>query len=268
MGNTTIDRRPGQFAEERFKSRRKAWLRQVWWAFPLAALVVVATEVILALVFTPKHPGFVIGFGLGGAAGMVIALVESPPWYIERWRVGAEGEKRTARAVRALVRDGWVLLNDLPRGPANIDHVLIGPPGVFLLESKNLSGSLSVSDDKLSVRWLGEVEEDPYVNRTIGGRARAAAAKLSCELHTPAGRQPWVQSVIVLWATFEQGTVEHARVIWTQGDRLVAVLAAAKASSPLNPRDIAHIADQVRSNFAGELARGEPLRRAAGRRQA
>jgi hypothetical protein len=227
--------------------------------------MVVATEVILALVFTPKHPGFVIGFGLGGAAGMVMALLESPPWYIESWRVGAEGEKRTARAVRALVRDGWILLNDLPRGPANIDHVLIGPPGVFLLESKNLSGSLSVSDDKLSVRWRGDAEEDPYVNRTIGGRARAAAADLSRELQTRAGRHPWVQSVVVLWATFEQGTVEDARVIWTQGDRLVAVLAAAKAPSQLNPRDIA---DQVRSNFAGELARGEPLRRATGRRQA
>jgi Nuclease-related domain len=216
--------------EERFRSRRKAWLRQVWWAFPLAALMVVATEVILALVFTPKHPGFVIGFGLGGAAGMVIALVESPPWYIESWRVGAEGEKRTARAVRALLRDGWILLNDLPRGPANIDHVLIGPPGVFLLESKNLSGSLSVSDDKLSVRWRGDAEEDPYVNRTIGGRARGGRRPLP-QASDPGGTPP-------LGAVRDrpQGTVEDARVIWTQGDQRPAepfgVLRAPDAISP------------------------------------
>ena len=78
-GATTIDRRPGQLAEERFKARREAWLRRVWWACPLAGLVVVATTVGLALALTPKHLGFLIGFGLGAAVGMVMALVDSPP---------------------------------------------------------------------------------------------------------------------------------------------------------------------------------------------
>ncbi len=245
MAATTIDRRPGQFAEERFKARRKAWLRRVWWAFPLAGLVVVATMVGLALALTPKHPGFLIGFGLGAAIGMVMALLDSPPAHIERWRSGAEGEKRTARAVRSLIRDGWVLLNDLPRGPANIDHVLIGPPGVFLIESKYLGGVASVSDDELRVRWL-EDAADGYANRKIGPRARAAAAELSGNLQTVAGRHPWVQSVVVLWAPFEQDTVEDRRVIWTRGDRLADVLAG-QTPSRLNPRDIAHIADQVRA---------------------
>jgi hypothetical protein len=241
----TTDRRPGQFAEERFKARRKAWLRRAWWAFPLAGLVVVATTVGLALALTPKHLGFLIGFGLGAAVGMVMALLDSPPAHIERWRSGFEGEKRTARAVRSLLRDGWVLLNDLPRGPANIDHVLIGPPGVFLVESKYLGGATSVSDDELRVRWL-EDPDDGYANRKIGPRARAAAAELSGNLQTVAGRRPWVQSVVVLWAPFEQGTVQDRRVIWTRGDCLADVLAA-QAPSRLNPRDIAHIADQVRA---------------------
>jgi hypothetical protein len=55
-----------------------------------------------------------------------------------------------------------------------------------------------------------------------------------------------VQSVVVLWATFEQGTVEDARVIWTGGDCLADVMAA-QGPSRLNPPDIAHIADQVRA---------------------
>ncbi|MEA2371438.1 MAG: hypothetical protein QOH12_1832 [Solirubrobacteraceae bacterium] len=245
VGTTALDRRPGQFAEERFKARRRAWLRRVWWAFPLAALVVVATTVGLALALTPKHPGLTIGFGVGAAVGMVMALIDSPPAHIERWRAGAEGEKRTARAVRRLLRDGWVLLNDLPRGPANIDHVLIGPPGVFLLESKHLSGAVSVSLDELHVRWL-EDPDDGYVNRTIGPRARGAAAELSGQLRTTGGRHPWVQSVVVLWATFAEGTVEHRRVLWTRGDRLADTLAA-QSPTLLSPRDITHIADQVRA---------------------
>jgi hypothetical protein len=252
---TTIDRRPGQFAEERFKARRKAWLRRVWWAFPLAGLVVVATTVGLALALTPKHPAFLIGFGVGAAVGMVMALLDSPPAHVERWRSGAEGEKRTARAARPLLRDGWVLLNDLPRGPANIDHVLIGPPGVFLLESKYLGGAASVSGDELRVRWL-EDPDDGYANARIGPRARAAAAELSGELRTVSGRRPWVQSVVVLWARFEQGTVEDARVIWTGGDRLADALAG-QGPGRLSPADIAHIADQVRAARRIRLARDQ-----------
>jgi len=50
--------------------------------------------------------------------------------------VSAEGEKATAKALRGLVKSGWTLLNDVDWGRGNIDHVLVGPAGVFLLETK------------------------------------------------------------------------------------------------------------------------------------
>jgi hypothetical protein len=123
------------------------------------------------------------------------------------------------------------------------------------LESKHLSGAVSVCDDELLVRWL-EDREDGYVNRTIGPRARAAARELSGRLQTVGGRHPWVQSVVVLWATFEQGTVDDRRVIWTDGARLADLLAT-QAPNRLGRRDIAQIADQVR---ATALALDRPAR--------
>ncbi|MBV8999995.1 MAG: NERD domain-containing protein [Solirubrobacterales bacterium] len=74
-----------------------------------------------------------------------------------RWRLGADGERATARPIRPLLRCGWTLINDTPTAWGNIDHVLIGPPGVFLLESKNLNGLVSIERGVLSVRW----REDP-----------------------------------------------------------------------------------------------------------
>jgi Nuclease-related domain len=47
------------------------------------------------------------------------------------WRRGAAGERRTARVLAALERQGWAVLHDLavPRSRANLDHLVIGPAG-------------------------------------------------------------------------------------------------------------------------------------------
>jgi Nuclease-related domain len=65
------------------------------------------------------------------------------------WRRGARGERRTARHLKKLVRAGWTVLHDLaiPQSRANGDHLLIGPPGVFLVDSKAWRGTITVSVD-------------------------------------------------------------------------------------------------------------------------
>jgi hypothetical protein len=64
--------------------------------------------------------------------------------------------------------------------------------------------SVSVAEDELQVHWF-EAPEDGYRNVAIAGRARGAAAELSRDLAALGGRRPWVQSIVVLWADFEQG---------------------------------------------------------------
>jgi hypothetical protein len=67
------------------------------------------------------------------------------------WEKGAEGEVAVARALEALP-EGWVALHDLAwpgRERANIDHVVIGPGGVFVVDAKNWSGRVEVRDDVL-----------------------------------------------------------------------------------------------------------------------
>lgn len=58
----------------------------------------------------------------------------------------AEGEARTAE-VLSLLEPGWVCLHD-HRWPgrrlANIDHVVVGPGGVFVIDSKNWSGDIRI----------------------------------------------------------------------------------------------------------------------------
>src|SRR6266567_2650935 len=65
------------------------------------------------------------------------------------WRRGARGERRSARALRKLARAGWTVLHDVavPGSRANGDHLLIGPPGVFLIDSKAWHGHITQAVD-------------------------------------------------------------------------------------------------------------------------
>ena len=70
----------------------------------------------------------------------------------ERWERGAAGEAETATHLEALRAQGWVVFHDVrwPGRPrANIDHIAVGPGGVFVIDSKNWAGSIAVPDDVL-----------------------------------------------------------------------------------------------------------------------
>ncbi len=71
------------------------------------------------------------------------------------WRRGARGEQRTARQLARLARHGWVIFHDLavPGSRANVDHLVIGPGGVFLVDSKNWRGRLVFAPD--GTLWHG-----------------------------------------------------------------------------------------------------------------
>jgi hypothetical protein len=57
---------------------------------------------------------------------------------IDRWRRGAAGERRTAELLADLPARGWSVWHDLrvPGSAANIDHLVVGRTGVWVVDSK------------------------------------------------------------------------------------------------------------------------------------
>ena len=51
--------------------------------------------------------------------------------------MGLSGERRTAELLAQELPQEYVLINGLtlPRGAGDVDHLVIGPTGVFLVES-------------------------------------------------------------------------------------------------------------------------------------
>ena len=90
----------------------------------------------------------------------------------EMFERGAEGEEATAAALAGLPAEEWTVFHDL-RWPgrkfANVDHIVVGPPGVYVIDSKNWSGSIGVSNNVL--RQNGRARET-----AVHGAAEAAMA--------------------------------------------------------------------------------------------
>ncbi len=88
------------------------------------------------------------------------------------WAAGAEGERRVADVLAHLTRYGWTVLHDVRwpgRQRANLDHVAIGPGGVFVVDAKNWSGDVRVSPDGLRQNGYGR-------DAAVEGVSQAAAA--------------------------------------------------------------------------------------------
>lgn len=69
----------------------------------------------------------------------------------EAWGKGAEGERATGKALDTLPGD-FVVVHDLklPGSRANIDHLAIGPPGVFTIETKNYKNPVIIRSGKVT----------------------------------------------------------------------------------------------------------------------
>jgi hypothetical protein len=213
----------GRYAQQRYRAGLKRWrvrvVHPLRWAFLLAGGALVAAE----LVWHQSLHDWMLGFALGGLVGLWIAIADSPPAHIENWLRGAEGERKTERALRPLQRSGWRFAHDLAGARGNRDHVAVGPGGVFLLESKRPAGAVSVEGDRLRVQRLDDPDQAYDIDR-LGTRVRADAARLSEELVAATGRRYWVQPVVVVWAPFAMRQVESNRVVYLHGDELAGWL--------------------------------------------
>lgn len=102
----------------------------------------------------------------------------------ELWERGAVGEEATAQALAALPADEWTVLHDVRwpgRRYANVDYVVIGPPGVFVIDSKHWSGRITVRDGVL--RQNGRSRES-----AVAGAAEAAMAVAQLAPSVPSDR--------------------------------------------------------------------------------
>lgn len=194
-----------QFATLRANNMADAWY--FWLGSSGAALALVLWS------------GFATGTGarvLDLAAGVllgVLLVMSALGGHISafRWQLGSMGEEDTGYQIERLSTE-WHCEHDIEHEYGNWDHVLVGPPGVFLLDSKLLHQTVVPDGDGVRA---GRFQ---IRGRSTRGAARTLKSLLEDELGSPPG---WVQGVVVIWGDFPARRYENDRVMYISGDGLV-----------------------------------------------
>ena len=177
---------PGRSALTHYRRRRAAelaaWTPSLTWRVPLVAAAGLVAGALAAQAGLPQ----------AGLASLTVAALVGwrlrfrPSNQARAWQRGAAGERHTARLLDRLGRDGYVSFHDLamPDSPANLDHLVLGPSGVFVIDSKQWTGQVHQSSDELiwhnhyrldrtlaTLRWQAD---------TLGRLLGVAVAPLVC----------------------------------------------------------------------------------------
>lgn len=111
----------------------------------------------------------------GRLSGLVLAMSDDPQ-STRAWKRGSTGENKLARSVAKLDREDVFVLHDrsVPRGRANIDHVMVCPTGVFVVDAKFYTGQIEVKD-------VGGLFSGRDLRLFVGGRDRSHLAVAMAE---------------------------------------------------------------------------------------
>jgi hypothetical protein len=200
----------GTSAERIFRRKRRENIRDQWrlWVGLIGFVVAcTAASFLVSGYMAPRLYALAAGCLIG--IGMTLWMLGGHVTTVF-WRIGAEGERDTQKVIDTLGSD-WHCEHDLEHSHGNFDHVLVGPPGVYLLDTKWLSQPAEVDGDTLRSGRLA------YAGRSFRGGAVGVRQALEAQLNTPA---PWVQAVVVIWGDFAQGVHEERDVVYVDGSRL------------------------------------------------
>ena len=83
---------------------------------------------------------------------------------VERFFKGARGEERVAGILKELP-DTYHVFNDFAVGRRHVDHVVVGPGGVFSIETKSWRGKVTVEDDHILLD--GQLPDRPPLTQAL-----------------------------------------------------------------------------------------------------
>jgi hypothetical protein len=232
--------RPGASAHAQYQRRRATELTTWARGLPLRVAVLVAAGVATWLAAARVAPNLAAPAGVMVAAGLgwLLRFRSSPDTVA--WRRGAAGERRTARLLAPLERQGWAVLHDLaiPGSTANIDHLVIGPGGVLAVDSKQYRGQLRVDRDGMV--WHGRHLLVSALRTTLWEADQADEVLGIADLQVAA-------IVAVQGASVPWGALRADGVTIVPARRLPDLLGA--LPHVLGPEQVAWLADRARLRF-------------------
>ncbi len=140
--------------------------------------------------------------GLVEEAGLIFLIVPLIAfyYYLRKYHIyngGWQGEKQVANLLTHSLSDDYYLINDLylHGGGGDIDHVVLAPGGVFVLETKNWSGHINCSGDE----WHRAGKRN--FNSSPSRQVKRNAAKIKNIIDNSSNLRSlgiWVEGIVVI----------------------------------------------------------------------
>jgi hypothetical protein len=151
-----------------------------------------------------------------GAAVLATAYAVIRIWRcipkLRRLRQAIEGEQAVGQYLERLREDGYQVFHDVVGNGFNIDHVIIGPAGVFTIETKTWSKPDGRSKITFDGEALNVAGQEPDRNPVVQGKAQASWVRTLLAEST--SRQFPVRPVILFPGWFIEQPNEAFKDVW------------------------------------------------------
>jgi len=239
---------PGASAEAEYQRRRRvehaAGTRTLALRLAAMALAGLGGLLVATVAGLPLPARLAVSLAAAGGAWWRLRFRPSPE--TRAWQRGAAGERHVARLLEPLVQQGWGVNHDLrvPGSKANIDHVVVGPPGIFAIDAKHYRGRLRLSGDGLL--WHGRTFLLPTLS-TVRWEADVLQARIG------APDVAVVPIVAVVGATVPFGQVTSMGVAVVPARRLPGLLRSLPPT--LTPERAREVAAQIEQRLDAHTSR-------------
>ncbi|MBT3194707.1 MAG: NERD domain-containing protein [Verrucomicrobia bacterium] len=226
MTDLSADGRPARYARvfgsPGTRVRMAGLLRTQW---PLLIVVALTGYLLRAALPVPA-----MGSTLAGALFLVLAVAVAAAANHSRRRLqaflkGAHGEELVARALARLpetfavfhgiAADSHCLLS---QGGGDLDHVVVGPAGLFVIETKNWSGDLHIENGELTAD--GEQPSRPPLEQV-----KRASSALKARLQHAAGVDIEITPILCFASNrLRSGVQGSSGVLVCNADQITSVI--------------------------------------------
>lgn len=225
-------------------SRSAGWMRLIR---PLLAAAVLGGYLIRCAWPRPEISSTVAGLLLLALAFILMGLVRRGEQQLRDFLKGAAGEERLARLLSLLPRSFAVFHsvqgNHRGGGGGDLDHVVVGPPGIFLIETKNWADRVELRNGVLL--YKGQEPDRPPLKQ-----AAEAARMLEKRLAKVLGQEITVQPILCFVSNvFSGGESGQSGVMICNADRLHALLTESR-ERVLNDSNVRQIEDALRASIS------------------
>jgi hypothetical protein len=244
-----LDRKPPRHPGESLRLARERLVEEEWATYVLVASVFVLYAVYEWLRWyfkVPPRPVLLSIIALV-AVGCLIYKYFGVRRRVKAFRLGEEGEREVGHFLEGLRAKGCQVFHDIVGGKFNIDHLIVSPRGIFLIETKTFSKPLR---GRCDVEFDGErlLVNGQAPTRDPIKQVHALSRWLRDLLMESTGRRFPIQCVVVFPGWYTHMPAENKGDVWVLNPKMLPAYIE-REPILIKPEDVTLVSSRITAHM-------------------